>query len=154
LLSRGSLNPGNSPGIFTVNGAYSQAGTVVAEITGLSAGTQHDQLIFNGTVSLTGSLSVLFSGVATYAEGDMIFFLVNDSTNAISGTFAGLSQGTAVTSHGGWDWVISYNANSEGTPAFSGGNDIALRAVPEPSAALLGDLGALALLRRRRKDVA
>jgi autotransporter-associated beta strand protein len=154
IAAGGSLNPGNSPGTLTVNGAYSQAGTLVAEITGLSAGTQHDQVIVNGSVSLTGSLSVLFSGTATYAEGDMIFLLVNDGTDAISGTFAGLSQGATVTTYGGWDWIISYNANSGVTPAFSGGNDIALRAVPEPSAALLGGLGALALLRRRRKDVA
>ncbi|MEN9991823.1 MAG: hypothetical protein RLZZ224_1525, partial [Verrucomicrobiota bacterium] len=35
--------------------------------------------------------------------------------------------------------------------SFTGGNDVALRAIPEPSAALLGGLSALALLRRRRR---
>jgi hypothetical protein len=43
-------------------------------------------------------------------------------------------------------------ANS-GTNQFTGGNDVALMAaVPEPRAALIGGLGLLALLRRRRSD--
>ncbi|TAE78951.1 MAG: hypothetical protein EAZ84_00165, partial [Verrucomicrobia bacterium] len=69
--SGGSVNPGNSPGTLTVNGNYSQAGTLVAEITGLTAGTQHDQLIVNGTVSLSGSLNAQFSA-GSYQLNDMI----------------------------------------------------------------------------------
>lgn len=146
----GSVNPGNSPGVLTVNGAYNQAGTLVAEITGLTAGTQHDQLIVNGSVNLSGELNVQFSGLTSYALNDTIFLILNDESDAISGTFFGLNQGDVAATYGGWDWVISYNANSN-TSSFSGGNDVALRAIPEPSAALLGGLSALALLRRRRK---
>jgi len=142
------INPGNSPGILTVNGAYNQAGTLVAEITGLTAGSQHDQVVVNGTVSLTGSLTANFT-TGSYALNDMIFLLVNDSNDVISGIFTGLNQGATVTSYGGFDWIISYNADST-TSSFTGGNDIALRAIPEPSASLLAGLGALALLRRRR----
>jgi autotransporter-associated beta strand protein len=146
----GSVNPGNSPGVLTVNGAYNQAGTLVAEITGLTAGTQHDQLIVNGSVNLSGELNVQFSGLTSYALNDTIFLILNDESDAVSGTFFGLNQGDFAATYGGWDWVISYNANSN-TSSFSGGNDVALRAIPEPSAALLGGLSALALLRRRRK---
>ena len=146
----GSVNPGNSPGVLTVNGAYNQAGTLVAEITGLTAGTQHDQLIVNGSVNLSGELNVQFSGLTSYALNDTIFLILNDESDAVSGTFFGLNQGDVAATYGGWDWVISYNANSN-TSSFSGGNDVALRAIPEPSAALLGGLSALALLRRRRK---
>lgn len=151
INSGGFINPGNSPGTLTVNGGYSQAGTLVAEINGLTAGTQHDQVVVNGSVNLTGSLTVLFGGATTYNAGDMIFLLVNDSTDTITGAFSNFAQGDFVQSYGGFDWFISYTANSGATPTFTGGNDIALLAVPEPSVALLGGLSVLGLLRRRRK---
>jgi uncharacterized protein (TIGR03382 family) len=46
-------------------------------------------------------------------------------------------------------WSISYNADFDSN-SFEGGNDIALMAIPEPSVALLGAFGVLALFRRRR----
>jgi fibronectin-binding autotransporter adhesin len=155
----GVFSPGNSPGIQTVIGNYIQNGTLQVEIEGDTAGNGagfHDQVDVTGTVTL-GVESVLslttFSG--TYAPNDLIFILLNDDIDAITGTFAGLAEGDVVGNYGGFDWQISYLANGDslGSPAFTGGNDIALMAVaiPEPRAALLGGLGLLALLRRRRK---
>jgi MYXO-CTERM domain-containing protein len=150
VSSGGFINPGNSPGILNA-GDYIQAGTFMAEINGLTAGIEHDQINITGTVDITGgSLTAMFSG-GTYAANDMIFILLNDGGDAITGTYAGLTQGATVINYGGFDWAISYVANS-GTNSFTGGNDIALMAVPEPSSALLGVLGVLllVLLRRRR----
>jgi len=79
----------------------------------------------------------------------MIFILLNDGGDSITGTYAGLPQDT-IFSSGGLDWQISYVANSEGGTSFSGGNDIAVMVVPEPQAALLACLSLLGLLRRRR----
>jgi fibronectin-binding autotransporter adhesin len=144
----GSVTPGNSPGILTVSGNYTQAGTYTAEIDGLTPGTQHDRITVNGTVNITGgSLATLFTG--TYAVNDMIFILLNDNSDAIVGTYTGLAQGAVAASYGGFDWQISYLGNSAGN-TFTGGNDIVLMAVPEPRAALLGGLGLMMLLRRRR----
>jgi autotransporter-associated beta strand protein len=148
------VTPGNSPGILTVNGAYTQAGQYTAEITGTTAGVGgYDQIGVTGTVDITGGgLVAMFSG-AGYNEGDLFFILLNDSTDAITGTYTGFAQGATVATYGGLAWTISYNANANnvGSPSFTGGNDIALMAIPEPNVpALLGGLGALALLRRRR----
>ncbi len=144
------VTPGNSPGILTVSGNYSQAGQYTAEIAGATAGSGYDQISVTGTVNITGgSLVALFSS-GSYALGDKFFILINDDSDAITGTYAGFAQGDVVTSYGGFDWQISYLADSVGNTS-TGGNDIALVAVPEPNvAALIGGFGALALLRRRR----
>jgi fibronectin-binding autotransporter adhesin len=148
------INPGNSPGILNT-GDYTQVGTYSAEITGIVAGTEHDQINVTGTVDITGgSLTTLFSA-GTYAENDLIFILLNDGVDAITGTYAGLANGALVENFGGFNWTISYFADSTAGPSgsFTGGNDIALRAnaIPEPNvAALLGCLGVLLILRRRR----
>jgi autotransporter-associated beta strand protein len=145
----GFINPGNSPGSLDVVGNYIQAGLYTAEIGGLTAGTQYDQINVAGTVDITGgSLATLFTG--SYSLNDMVFILTNDLNDAITGTFTGFSQGATVASHDGFSWQISYTADAAAN-TFTGGNDIALMAIPEPNAAaLLGGLGVLALLRRRR----
>jgi cystathionine beta-lyase/cystathionine gamma-synthase len=149
----GFINPGNSPGILS-SGNYTQAGRYTAEIIGLTPGTQHDQINVTGTVDITGgSLTALFSA-GTYAANDLIFILLNDGADAITGTYTGLAQGATATTYGGFNWNISYLANNTGvgTGTFTGGNDIALQAVliPEPSVVFLGAIGFLLLLRRRR----
>jgi hypothetical protein len=141
--------PGNSPGILNT-GDYNQAGTLVAEITGLVAGSGHDQINVMGTVNLSGALDLQFSASQDYVLNSMIFLILNNGSDAVTGTFTGLAQGATAATFGGFDWVISYTANSTDT-TFTGGNDVALMAIPEPSTALLGGLGVLGLLRRRRK---
>jgi autotransporter-associated beta strand protein len=144
------INPGNSPGILNT-GDYSQAGTLVAEITGITAGTQHDQINVTDSVTLSGALSLdtLNAGI-DYVLNDVIFLILNDDTDAIVGRFSNYTEGANVGSFGGFDWVISYQADYD-NGSFFNGNDVALMAIPEPSAALLGGLSALALLRRRRR---
>ena len=150
INSGGFVNPGNSPGILTVNGNYSQAGRFTAEIAGTTAGVGYDQIDVIGAVNITGgNLVTLFSG--SYSANDTMFILLNDGADAINGTYTGFAQGATVASYGGFDWLISYNANSSGN-TFTGGNDIALMAaIPEPSiAALASCFAVFTLLRRRR----
>lgn len=145
------VTPGNSPGILTVNGNYTQAGTYSAEITGTTAGVGgYDQIIVTGTVDITdGSLVALFSS-GSYNLGDKLFILTNDGSDAITGSYSDFAQGATVASYGGFNWAISYLADATGN-TFTGGNDIALMAVPEPNTSLLiSSIGILALLRRRR----
>jgi autotransporter-associated beta strand protein len=150
INSGGFVTPGNSPGILTVNGNYSQAGQYTAEITGTTAGTGYDQIDVIGTVDISGgSLVTAFSG--SYAENDLLFLLLNDDTDAINGTFAGYAQGTTVASYGFMDWQISYTADSV-NKTFTGANDIALMAIPEPSSITVAGIGLAMLLGRRSRS--
>ncbi len=62
VANAGQVNPGGTgaPGVLTVKGNYSQSatGTLNIEIGGLGSGTQYDQLVVSGTVTLGGTLSV------------------------------------------------------------------------------------------------
>lgn len=148
----GFHNPGNSPEIMSTSD-YTLAGTLNAEITGLTAGVGgYDQVDVTGTVDLTGGSIVALFSMAAYSEGDLLFLILNDGTDAINGTLRGIAQGDVAATFGCFDWVASYEANGDSGSSFTGGNDFALQAVviPEPTTALLASFGLLALLRRRR----
>lgn len=152
VANGGSIAPGNSPGILET-GNLDLQGEIEMEIAGTAAGTEYDQIDVTGTVTLgaTSTLSVTLLNSFAPVNDDLIFILSNDGIDAITGTFSGLAH-LSTFFVGDTEWQISYLANYAGSSSgtFLGGNDIALMAIPEPSAALLGGLGALMLLRRRR----
>ncbi len=149
--SGGTLAPGNSPGILSAGDTSLLAGSTLGiEIDGTTIGSQYDQFNVTGTVSLAGLLSVTPS--LALADNTLFFILANDSTDAITGTFSNAPINGTVYKFGTQDFQISYfgNYTGGGLGTFTGGNDIVLRAIPEPATALVGSLGLLALLRRRR----
>jgi len=105
------------------------------------------------------SNGVVIGSSATFTDGQLIRFTISDSTGS----------GSAFTSNGNTDVVKMY-VNGSLTNTFTGLNldatdqfisfnardtiahidNLSITAVPEPSAALLGGLSVLALLRRRR----
>ena len=58
--SGATVAPGDSPGILTVDGNYTQnaGGTLALEIGGLTPGEQHDKLVVMGTADLNGTVAV------------------------------------------------------------------------------------------------
>jgi autotransporter-associated beta strand protein len=147
--SGGTVTPGNSPGIL-LTGDYSQAGTLSLELDGTLAGVEYDQVNVSGTVNLSGQLTatVGYSPV----NDQMLFILINDGSDAIVGNFSGMAHMDTILLDG-YQWQISYTANYTGsnTGTFTGGNDIALKAIPEPSALVLFGLSTLGLVARRRR---
>ena len=156
----GTVSPGSSAGsslgtLHTGDLSLLAGGTILVQIAGTDAG-QYDRVQASGDVALGGaSLALLATGGFTNAPlGAMLFIIENSGFNPVTGTFAGLAQGSLL--HLGDQYFeISYEANfaGEGAPANSmtGGNDVGLIAVPEPhSFALLGLAALLALARRRR----
>lgn len=80
VFNNGTMSPGNSPGIFTINGNYTQgsSGTLLIEIASLSV---FDRLIVSGNASLAGTLQVS-AGKLKY--GQQYAFL---QAGSISGEF-------------------------------------------------------------------
>lgn len=154
----GVVSPGNGKGILTTGNLTINGGTLAIDLSKADAratqdplaGTDYDQLSVGGTVSLS-SATLALSGGPGMKNGDLYFILVNDGADSINGAFSGLPAGLFTTQ--GMQFQISYVADSTGIGSMSGGNDIALQAIAVPEASMLSvlGLGAVAMLRRRRR---
>ena len=85
--SAGTVAPGASPGILTINGDYVQgpSGVLAVDIGG-TAGTQYDQLVVTGNVTLGGTLNTtLMNG---YVPAGSETFYIIQAGGSSSGTFA------------------------------------------------------------------
>jgi autotransporter-associated beta strand protein len=175
VVANGTLSPGNSPGTLTQDGGALRLGLngdlnwQIHNAAG-TAGSGYDTVnLINGA---TLDLSLLtaansyninlwsLSGLGPDVNGNATGF---DNTLNYSWTL--FSTGTAITGFDATAFAINTGAfngtngfsNALGGGAFSvnladGNTDLVLSftAIPEPSAALLGGIGMLCLLRRRR----
>jgi len=112
--SGGILSPGFTPGTINITGNYTQnsTGSYLAEIGGLTAGTQYDQanLTGTGTATLGGTLNVsLLSGFVPATGNSFTILTCAATTACINGTFATTNLPTLPA---GSAWNVSYNANS------------------------------------------
>ena len=148
----GTLAPGLSPGqINTADVNLALGSTLSLEVNATGAGN-HDVVNVTGGVTLAGNLSL--SGTyltAPAVTNDLFFAIINDGSDAITGTFNGIANGGSVFAPSGQEYIVNYFGDSIGGTVI-GGNDLVLTAVPEPASVTLL-LGGLAMLagRRRRK---
>ena len=120
---------------MTGNFTLSAGAFLDIEIGGTTAGTQYDQLIVTGTVTLGGTLTSRLINGFNPATGATFTIIDNDGTDAVTGTFAGLSEGEFFT-HNGSSYSISYQGGD--------GNDVVLTAANDaPVIAVAGNLDAL-----------
>lgn len=142
-----------------------------APFTSLSSGYQ-TLLGSGGSSSQPASISVVFNGL-TSGQQYLVQWWTNNSANGTIDSYLGLNNTTATSNLnavtldanttnvvGGLGQYVTGTFTATGTSQSMSlaatGTDAPLisafqvRAVPEPSAALLGGLGLLALLRRRR----
>jgi len=158
--------PGGTPGagVLTNTGNFTLQGTLSVDIAHTTvglvvAGTDYDQLKVTGNVDLTGGNLALTLG-GTIQNGDIFYIVDNQGSNAITGVFASL-EGTPTTltegsifTDGDQEFRITYLANADGgTPSFTGGNDVALMAIPEPGTwgMILSGFGMLIGIQKLRK---
>jgi fibronectin-binding autotransporter adhesin len=150
----GALNPGNSPGSQTYGAGLTlgAASTTTMEIAGLGgvAGTDFDYInVTGGTLTFDGTLAIVdFGGFDTSAQTgtynlfDMVAGAGDFDTVTVDGNALTYSVGTD-------DWSATVG---DATYNFAESTGVlSVTVVPEPTAALLGGLGLLGLLRRRRQ---
>ncbi len=131
--SGGNLSPGSGgTAIFnTGNLVLSSGSNLNIALNSNTAGTGYDQVNVTGTVSVTGSNLVL-SGSRSARDGSILEIIANDASDAVTGTFQGLSQGGTIAFNG-----VTYGASYTGGT----GNDVSLTAeVPATSTAVSSNL--------------
>ncbi len=107
------IAPGNSPGLMTIEGDLIMESEAVLEYE--ITATEHDVLEVQGTVSIDKAiLEIQATGTPTFS---VIMVIDNDGTDPVSGTFAGLREGSLVTIAGN-SYRISYVGGT--------GNDVTL----------------------------
>lgn len=142
----GQHNPGNSPGSQSfANGlAYGNGANVTIEIA--ANGSAADQVSVIGDLGIGSNvqLAITLFGAADYGnsfwDSDHAFDLFT-YTGVIDGSFSNISLSGLGDGSGEGSWS---------TTTGSGKLSAVWTAVPEPATALLGGLGLLVLLRRRR----
>ena len=147
----GLITPGNSAGELTLSDGLTMEGMYQWEMAALSTagpGTNFDRIsITSGDADITGASLGLNLG--SFAPSNITFWqnnqvwsgiLNNIGSGSLTGTFAAIDN-------------TSWSALGAFSTTYTG-NDVNLvwTAVPEPRAALVGGLGLLSLLRRRRYD--
>jgi hypothetical protein len=138
ITNYGTVNPGNSPGTLTVLDFYNQTGTYQVEIQSKDA---YDQLRVGEAATMTAVqldptaiLDVSLFGDWKVNAGDTFTIIDNRSSDAVSGTFAGLDEGAQFTVDG-VTFAISYVGGD--------GNDVVLTAKNTVSAPNTGVLQAV-----------
>ncbi len=152
ITTGNTLAIGNSEGTMNFGGNLTIGGTYLFELNNtLNTADLGD---VTGALSLGGTLDLVQLG--TYALGDKFTLLAYDGVlSGLFKDFGGITSivdDTSFTDAGG-SWSLNYNDTTAGlNGGVSASNTyVTITAVPEPSsAALLGSLGMLALLRRRR----
>ena len=151
-----ALAPGPAAGgagtISTGTISIDPTARLTIELGGTST-SAYDRVVVSGAINLTDPTLTgsLINGFNPQLN-DLFFIILNDDTEDIFGTFNGLAQGGVMTFTGGRQFFISYTGDSVlGT--FTGGNDVVLKAIPEPGVfvSLIGGLASLVGLQRFRR---
>ncbi|HEX7262444.1 MAG TPA: autotransporter-associated beta strand repeat-containing protein, partial [Luteolibacter sp.] len=143
---------GNSPGTTNFESLnLGSASTYLYELTGGASTADLGNVSAVLTLSSGATLDLVQLG--TYTADDKFTLFGYNSADNLSGigTFAGYADDSTFTDAGGI-WQINYDDTLAGLNGGTGDRFVTITAVPEPAAALLGGLGLLALLRRRRNS--
>ncbi len=154
----GVLSPGASIQSLASGALTMTAGSTFGYEAANNTATGADLMVVNGALSLTGAtldLSAANLALGTWVAGDKLT-LISYTGAAITSGFTGYTDDTTYTGgiFGLNQWVFNYNDSTAGANyngEATGSSFVTLTAVPEPDVTMLvGGLGLVALLRRRR----
>jgi autotransporter-associated beta strand protein len=162
-IVNGTLAVGNSPGTMTFTDTLTLAGITFTEIDGTDgAGVPggHDFVSLIGLDAagvLTYGGSMILDIGTIFTVGDYSWNLFDFASE--TGTFTSIAladqySGSLSNSSGVWNLTSDQNgfANTWVFTESTGVLGLTVAVIPEPKAALLGGIGLLLLLRRRRQD--
>ncbi len=135
LILQNSYSPGDGPAAITFDGdlLFGPGHVLTLEIGGAAPGTDHDTLAITGSLTLGGTLNVVFLNGFVPAPTDFFQFF---TASSFGGSFA----------------QINLPAGFTPTGNLANGDGFTLTAIPEPAAcATLAALAALGLAARRRR---
>jgi hypothetical protein len=153
-------NIGGTPS--TINtakiGYTGTGGSILPYLTGVGVASLTFPSVGTAEVTLTGTSPIAPGGTQTWSGSNTLNNPILATTQSIaSGFFANYTGGTVtftVTGEGATTISSTGGSPQFVSPALTGSGDVKITytydAIPEPGAALLGSLGLLALLRRRR----
>jgi fibronectin-binding autotransporter adhesin len=162
VSATGILAPGNSIESLAVGSLSMASSSIYQYEVANNSTTGADLLAVGGTISLTSvNLSLDAASIAALSGGGwsggnkltLISYL--DGGAGITSGFTGYADDTSYF-FGANEWLFNYNDTVAGgnysTDALAASQNrfVTMTLVPEPSAALLGSLGLLALFRRRK----
>ncbi|MBE0639477.1 MAG: hypothetical protein IH598_13250, partial [Bacteroidales bacterium] len=90
ITGNGSIAPGLSPGILTMDGQQPLSANSTLEIEildGTGAGSGHDQLQRNGDLTLAGTITITETGIVPNG----VYTIINLTSGTISGSFASVN---------------------------------------------------------------
>jgi hypothetical protein len=98
----GTVSPGTSPGTMTFPADQTLSGTLEIEVDGTTPNTEHDQIIVNGTATISGTLDATINYTPTGQDRIVII-----SATAISGTFSTINPALPA------NWIVDYSVAGE-----------------------------------------
>ena len=158
LTLNGNLNPGNSPGIITINGGLTLGANSIStfQVFGYTAGVGYDQVNVNGILNYGGSLILQDTNTFIPVNGDVFqLFTATGQYNAgltnvaLAGSWTGSFTNT---SSGFWTYNDSVNNLQWQMNELNG--QLSIATIPEPSDLIYfgGLISAAVLIYRRRKS--
>ncbi len=155
VTNAGSIFPGSSPGLLTIDGALTLQSTSVLtfELGGTLQGTEYDSINVLGNLNLNGDIDILFiDGFESTISGSDNFILMNALT--LEGAFSTVSNRTRFDITGGYSFILNYGIGS----SFSATQVVLTDfVIPEPSTYALwlglASLGVMLLRQKRRGAV-
>lgn len=146
VTNHGTIAPGFSAGeiTFTSNLVLGATSQLLMEIGGANP-SDYDRLIVNGSLTLTGTLSVAMLNAFSPTVGTTFTLIDNTGADPVAGYFTGLTNNAFIDASGNGSEAFFRIQYDGGT-----GNDVILIAtIPEPSILCLLRVGVFFLRRRR-----